>query len=350
MFAEGVRQLKTYVTSHQPSDLQAARALLDQVQYSVEVVAGRFLLLRERGPVRGWGLYVVALKTPTGVAIEVPAPLDEWGTTEAGVRLFQELQGRMLAIAGSGRKTNTDGSADVLTNPQTIYQTFHKIFARRNVLQIRGITPEAERGLPRMAGSETAREKASLRTSLWINSDLPPGLNLSQLKEDIPEYRVAWGAPRFANLQRETTWTDFVELWLDLQDRRTLYLRARQEHSLVAPSIHVERIDGYLQSWLLGEKGEIAERGTGLYVPPTLAELRFFDEEVLSPLVHLIATDYQNGQWSPSGQQAIHVINAAAGVLGYQLVWYRHQQTQQEYLLLAERQEQHTRRYWGTYV
>jgi len=71
---------------------------------------------------------------------------------------------------------------------------------------------------------------------------------------------------------------------------------------------------------------------------------------VLSPLVHLIATDYQNGQWSPSGQQAIHVINAAAGVLGYHLVWYRHQQTQQEYLLLAERQEQHTRRYWGTYV
>jgi hypothetical protein len=144
MFAEGVRQLKTYVTSHQQSDLQAARALLDQVQYGVEEVAGRFLLLRERGPMRGWGFYVVALKTPAGVGVEVPAPLDEWGTTEAGVQLFQELQGRTLAVAGSGRKTNTDGSADVLTNPQTIYHAFHKIFARRNVLQVRGTMPESE--------------------------------------------------------------------------------------------------------------------------------------------------------------------------------------------------------------
>lgn len=350
LFAEGVRQLKTYITSREQSDLRTARALLDQVQYDVEEVTGQFVVLRERVPPRGWGLYVIALQTPTGVGVEVPAPLDEWGTAEAGVRLFQALRGRTLAIAGSGRTTNTDGSADVLTNPHTIYQTFHKIQARRNVLQIRGITPEAEHGLRQAAGAQAADQEVSRQTRLWITSDLPPGLNLATLKEHIAEYHITWGAPRFTNLQRDTTWTDFVELWLDLQDRRTLYLRAMQEQSLVAPVSHVERIDGYLQSWLLGQKGEIAERGTNLYTPPTLAELRFFDEEVLSPLTHLIATDYRNGQWSASGQQAVQVVNAAAGTLGYQVVWYRHQQTQQDYLILRERPEQPTRRYWGTYV
>lgn len=312
-------------------------------------MAGPFILLRNHGPVRGWGLYVIALDTPLGVGVEVPAPLDEWGTAEAGVRLFQELQGRTLAIAGSGRKTNTDGSADVLTNPQTIYHTFHKIFTRRNVLQIRGIAPEAERGLQQVTQSDATPGAASL-TSLWINSDLPPGLNLAKLKEHIAEYRIIWGAPRFANLQRETTWSDFVELWLGLQDRRALYLHAMQQQPLVTPSLHAERIGGYLQSWLLGQKGEIAERGTNLYTPPTLAELRFFDEEVLSPLVHLTTTDYQNGQWSPAGHQVLQVINAAASVFGYQVVWYRHQHTQQDYLILSERPAQPTRRYWGTYV
>lgn len=74
LFAEGVRQLKTYVTSHQQSDLRTARTLLDQVQYHVEEVTGQFVVLRERAPPRGWGLYVIALQTPAGGGAEVPAP------------------------------------------------------------------------------------------------------------------------------------------------------------------------------------------------------------------------------------------------------------------------------------
>lgn len=350
VFAQGVRRLRTFVVSRQQADLSAARALLNQVNYRVEEVQGRFLLLRESGSMRGWGLYVLALDTPSGATIEVPAPLDEWGVTEAGVWLFESLQGGALALAGSGRKTNKDGSADVLTNPQMIYHIFHKILGRRNVLQIRGLTPEVIRGLQPAAGLAPPSDQTTVGTSLWINSELPPGLNLAKLKEQIPDYRIVWGRSPFTNLQRETTWADFAELWLNRQDQRSLYLQELKEQYVVGPSVHVERIDGYLQTWLLGKKGEFAEQGTDLYVPPTLAELLFFDEEVLSPLSHLVATEYVRGQWSALGQLELQVINAAAGVLGYQLVWYRHQQTQQEYLLLTEREGQITRRYWGTYV
>jgi len=350
LFAQGVRRLRAFVSTGNEQDLAQARALLSRVNYQVEDLHGQYLVLRENVPARGWGLYVLARESHSGVIVEVPAPLDEWGVSEAGTWLFMTLRGGALAIAGTGRRTNADGSADVLTNPRTMYHTFHRIVGRRNVLQIRGITPAVAGSLrgPQVQTVKVDNEPDD--TSLWITSALPPSLNLALLKTQVQTYRIEWRRSPFTNLQREETWSDFAELWLDHHDRQALFLRAMVEQQVIAPALQVERIDGYLQAWLLERKGQIAERGTNLYMPPTLEELLFLDEEVLVPLTHLVSTEYQSGSWSAAGQIHLQVINAAAGVLGYQLVWYRHQQTQQDYLLLMERDSLPRRRYWGTYV
>lgn len=350
LFAQGVRRLRAFVNTQNEQDLVQARALLSRVNYRVEDLHSQYLVLRENMPARGWGLYVLARESHSGVIIEVPAPLDEWGVSEAGTWLFLTLQGGALAVAGAGRRTNANGSADVLTNPRTIYHTFHRIVGRRNVVQIRGITPVTAEGL---RGSQVQTAQAGNETdgtSLWITAALPPSLNLALLKTQVQTYRIEWRRSPFSNLQREDTWSDFAELWLDDHNRRTLFLQVMAEQSVIAPAFQMERIDGYLQAWLLERKGQIAERGTNLYVPPTLEELLFLDEEVLVPLTHLVSTEYRSGTWLATGQAQLQVINAAAGVLGYQLVWYRHEQTQHDYLLLTERDNLSRRRYWGTYV
>jgi hypothetical protein len=350
LFAQGVRKLKAFISTRSEQDLAQARTLLSQVNYRVEDLHSQYLVLRENTPSRGWGLYVLARENHSGVIIEVPAPLDEWGVAEAGTWLFMTLRGGALAIAGAGRRTNADGSADVLTNPRTIYHTFHRIVGRRNVLQIRGIMPAVAGSLrdPQVQTTKSGNEPAG--TSLWIPAELPPSLNLALLKTQMHTYRIEWRRSPFTNLQREDTWTAFAELWLDYHDRRTLFLQTKAAQKIILPELQGERIDGYLQSWLLERKGQIAERGTNLYVPPTLEELLFLDDEVLVPLTHLVSAEYQASGWSVTAQVHLQVINAAAGVLGYQLVWYRHQQTQQDYLLLTERDDLLQRRYWGTYV
>ena len=58
----------------------------------------RYLYLREQVPTRGWGLYVFDLQSPEGVVVEVPAPLDEWSTMEAGLSVFLQLEGGALAV------------------------------------------------------------------------------------------------------------------------------------------------------------------------------------------------------------------------------------------------------------
>lgn len=346
-FAEGVAALLDHARHPDPAKLTHGRAVLARVNYEVFMVEGRYLYLREREPRRGWGLYAIDTRSDNRLLVEVPAPLDEVGTVEAGVSLFARMQARTLAIAGSARKTNADGSADVLTNPQTMLATFHRQAGRRDVLQVRG---HVGSGLRTAALGSAQPDNLESVSSLWISGQVPSGLNLKQLKIAIGELSVQWGAAPSHNLLREQTRGAFAELTLSRSDVREVLLRqvgAGYELPLRAAE---QSIEGYLQQWLLQTKGEIADTGSGLYVTPRLEELLFLDQEVLAPLLKLAANAPAGADWTPEGLRELSYLNGMAGVLGYEIIRYRHARTAQDYLILAEKSSTSGRRYWGTYA
>ena len=161
---------------------------------------------------------------------------------------------------------------------------------------------------------------------------------------------VEWGDSPFVNRQRETVRKGFAELLLSRSALRRVYAKSVQAD--VTPHIEVQdqRIDGYLQDWLLSGKHLTASRGSDAYAVPAVEELLYFDEEILTPLLRLAVHDYGNSRWTDERQEGLRAVQAAAAVVGYRLMQYRHRQSQQEFIVLHEPETGARRRYWGTYV
>lgn len=350
IFQQAIELLRSQPATPDEQALAKATALLDQVNYRLERIAGRYLYLREKSLNRGWGIFVIDPSATNTFLLESPAPLEERGTADAAVVLFQTSAARALAIANVRRMANADGSADVLRSTQTFYHLFHHLMSRRDVLQVRGYTAERARVLLGERQDFSQILVAGGDSSLWVNNSLPPSLDLVRLKQLVDGFKVEWDNTPFTNLQRETTRTGFAELILSRDAMRRLMARSLATTTPLDYQVSNQRIDGYLQQWLLESKGQLAERGSDLYVPPQLWQLLFFDEEVLTPLLRVINTDYKLGQWSSSGEDELRAISSAARVLNYQMVQYHHRGSNRDYLILAEKASASPRRYWGTLV
>jgi hypothetical protein len=349
-FARGIRLLQEHVRTKSPESLRQAREHLARANYRVDRVQRRYLFLSEKPPERGWGMYALDARRAEGVVVEVPAPLDEWAVLDAGALLFERLHGQALAVAGGGRRTNRLGSADVLVNPRTIFHTFHTLVGRGNVLQVRGYTQTALRalfGIRRRGGGPGGPEPES---TLWVNTALPPGLNLAELRRLAGPYQVHWDAAPPANVQRETTPAGFAELFLNRPDRRKLLASSCLDGRSPGPPGRLQNREGYLLRWLADQKNLVAESGTNQYQPAHQEELLFLDEEVLTPALKILRRVPASGEMTAKRRQELDAVAAAAALLGFELLWFRDKPTGQECLILAEPPADAGRRSWGTYV
>ncbi len=347
-FQAALDLLTDYSDQHDEALLSQAAALLNTVNYQLIRVNHRYLYLREKQPSRGWGIYVFDPQSSTNLLIEAPAPLEERGTMESAAILFELAQARGLLMANTRRSANADGSADVLRNAQSFYHLFHRKLSRRDVLQVRGYTSERTRILAGLRRDMRQIELPEPDSTLWVHASLPPSVDLVALKKLTEDFHIKWDDSPFVNLQRETTREGFAELILNRDTIRRLMARYLASNQAINVQVSKQRIDGYLQQWLLNSKGSIAERGSNRYQTPHVWELLFFDEEILTPLWNIIHTEYHAGQWTESGKNELRSISAASAILGYQLLQYRHAASGQDYLILSETHQ--APRYWGTLV
>jgi hypothetical protein len=349
-FTRAIELIDSYRRDPSSVQLEQAAVHLAELDYELLQLEGRYLYLREAAPVRGWGMYVIDTRGSNRLMVEVPAPVDERGTYEAGTSLFINTRAGALAIAGTRRDSNSDGASDVLLNRETLFHIFHSTLARRDVLQVRGYTVETARTDAAVRDQWVTSGIAALQNTLWIKSALPPGLNLAQLKSMLGDLEVEWRPLPGSNRQRETTRRGFAELLLNeaaIRKLRARFIPDRQEPLL---QVTEQRIDGYLQEWLLGSKQQIAARGSDAYRPPATEQLLYFDEEIVTPLLNAADNYYRDGNWSTDGLEEIRTIEAAAATFGYRLQRYRHSRSGQDYLILHEDEAVQARHYWGTYV
>ncbi len=348
-FTYSIKQLKEYMSNRDKTLLYKANALLAEIGYRVDVVKGQYILVHEKSPRKGRGIYVLNLESENDLLLDIPAPREAWGTVDAGTRLFSAFQAKALAIAGSSSREQSGLSDAGFRESKTLFLAFHKALGHLDILQVRGYTPKSVRQLTgKRIGPDQSLPEISSR--LYIKSSLPSGLDLPALKSYIEDFEILWGQPRFANMLRSRSRSGFAELILTRSDRRDLFFKPLFEG--LDQTVEGKRaITGYIQDWLLKGKKWLAAKGSNDYSPPSLEELLYMDEAVLTPLVNIARQEYQAGSgWSSRGKEELQAIQSAASVLDYEIVRYHHRASGRDYLILVERQDRKNNRYWGTYV
>lgn len=125
--------------------------------------------LREKKPIqRGWGLYVFRAGWSHNVIVEAPHPLSDNGTPSIALEIFRALDARALLIAGAHRDANSDQSADMAHNPQTIFQTIHQTLLQTGtpvVLQIHGFAADKHPGYPQVVLGSAQDDPSELLTT-----------------------------------------------------------------------------------------------------------------------------------------------------------------------------------------
>lgn len=337
-FQDALQLIRKHAETGALEPLGMAQHYLRQLNYTIERVQPHRLCLREEEPNRGWGLYFIDLARPNSLLVEVPAPLEEWSVVESAVQLYNRLDASSLAIAGGGRFVNRDGTSDVLVNAPTPFQMFHRVFGRRNVLQVRGYSETTHSRLPNPVGE----------SALFVKAELPRSLSLNTLQNEIGDFRVLWKPAPLANAQRRSTRSGFAELWLTRQSRIGLKSDlAESQPRFTEPAVPA---DSLILEWLLDQKRLIAKGGSDQYIPASREEMLFFDEEILTPLLEAAQAGYREGGLTPHGRHLVQAINWSAQVLGYQACFRHDASLDQDFLILAESPQASPRRHWGTFV
>jgi len=349
IFSEGLRLIRSAGIKDINQELERATSLFASIGYEFVIVENRYALLRELLPYKGWGLYVINLKATNSMLIQVPAPLDEWATLEAGASLFLESNSKSLAVAGTSRQNIAGGGADVLSNSQTLFLAFQRIFGGRDILQVRGYTASSIRVLTGIRKDDYEKGMSQPESSLWVKKELPPGLNLAVLESLIGEFNIKWVTPPLRNTPRTYAGSGIAELMLNRKDRRTLLFKPFYSDRETLEETGEKTILGHLQDWLLVGKVRIAEKGSNSYITPRQEELLFFDQEILTPLIRLSNDEYTGGQWTEEGLEELKAVAAIAAPLGFRIIRYKHTVSDSDYLILAERESDNIP-HWGTYV
>lgn len=329
-FQQALEALKDYRHSASSERLQQAQAALAQLDYELVLAEQRYLVLRPRGLSQGWGTFVIDSQPGSGLLIEVPVTGRQQGIAEAALALFRSQQAAALAL-GSLRLQQgfgEDPASDVTRNPGTLFQQFHQQFGPRNVLQLRLLNRASARALQgARLGPEQALGSAALRDQLWVSRELPADLQLRQLEQQLGQLDLHWGSPDIPSIQRERSPGGFAELFIQPDAVRRLLAAARIGQVDDAP---LAVLEGPLHAHLL-QRQQAAQRLTR-YPPPQLEQLLFLDNEVLTPLLQLLADSPDASRWGEAEQDNLRYLNGLARSLGYQLV--RHQSANQHFLLL----------------
>ena len=200
-----------------------------KLNYQTSLLQQRYLYLRENSPAAGWGIYVIDLQSEASIGIQVPAPLSEWATVDCGVRAMELVGARTLSIAGAKRKTNLDGSSDVLRVQDSMMNVFRQVFAPNDLLQVRGYT---QSGYRRIAASEgidvdDGTDLREVTSRMYVRGGIPEDISLAELRQAAAPFEIRWNASPQTNTLRDQARGNVLEWFLSRSDRRRLIGKRR---------------------------------------------------------------------------------------------------------------------------
>jgi hypothetical protein len=342
-FRQGVRSLLNYVETKDGKELDQAKSLFKDIQYEVSLADDTYWVLREAsGSHRGWGFFVINAKAANKMLVEVPVPSEEFGVLDGAFGLFKSFGARSFSVAGNLRRLGGIRNTDPLASTQTLLFVFHRELGRASTLQVRGLSAENNSG-------SRLQQKQESPNRLSIKRELPDGLDLVKLEGIVGPVVSRWGTLSQPNVMATLNYSGFAELELSEAVLWKAFSRQDGGAAGVADN-HLVAVEKSLAQYLEDVKPAVALPGTSAYRVPSLQELMFMDEEVLTPLIHLVTQSLQLDPRSVEGESEILPIQRKSFALGYRLISLNDPLSGANYLVLEEDPKTVSLRHWGTYI
>ncbi|MEA3490916.1 MAG: poly-gamma-glutamate biosynthesis protein PgsC/CapC [Campylobacterota bacterium] len=330
------------------TNIEKIKQLSSELNYKIKVVERRYIVLSQESGYSGWGIFIIDL-TPSGdLVIEVPYPLEANNMIQSSTMVMKYTKAKALSISGAPFSIEKNILSDAYNNYYSLYHTFHQHYARGGVLQIRRLGRHLYRRL--MGKASLPDIYRPLNSLLFIKGYMPKHLHLAQLKRSLENLNIEWNRDTGFSLQKESMSNRFAELYLSRHDRQQLI--SSYEYTKDMRVEHEESIDSIerlLQVWLLDKKIEIASMASQKYKKPTLQELRFFDQAILTPLCDILDSWEERVLDEKQIKRELQSIAIASRAIGYSLTWYVDTANQEKYIILHEVPSP-TKHFWGTYV
>ncbi len=337
-FEQSVQWISNSLTNEIPTEkLIAVTAQLKNLGFNVYKIGDDKLALH----LPSVGFYVFRMQPQNQLVIQAPRAKNEVGTDLLALQLFEKYSAKavmldMSSFRGGEQTTHYDSMLHM-----GYFQALHKHITRNDVLQIRGDLREHE--LRRLKRQKLG---APLINVMRIKKRFPPSLPLDDLFQLIPNIKFDWRPNNRANPQREYNLYGFAELYLSKPEVQ----RALNRLALM-PSQPINQlattIDGYLMQWIVDFKQKVARKGSEQYRVPSERELLYWDQEVLTPLM-LWLQNYNETGWTEALKDELNRITYLASGFGYEIVHFKYQNQNKEYLVLHEQANKENRYHWAS--
>jgi hypothetical protein len=243
--------------------------------------------------------------------IAVPRPLGEAHALEAGLALAYETGAQAFAVAGAA---GADERAEAIPR-QSFFHTFHRVYAREDVLAVRSAALD-------IAGRRARMPVGASR--LWVNRKSPASLELGRLRSRVGALVVIGKAAPGPDLQRDLASRAYAELQLNRDDAARL-VTALETRATMPALWRAQAVKARLEDRL--------KAGTSPHAVPAIAASSF-EQEILLPLMRLADTGYARGKWSPGANAQMRALHYLAAGTGYGITRLREPQGGQEYVVL----------------
>jgi hypothetical protein len=295
----------------------------------VGIVDSRYCYIREQEPARGRGLYVIDLLSDSDLVVAAPNPLSTPETLEVAFTLFQRHSARALLI-GFDRPSQIVETSSRTARSQNYFEHAVHLVNGGNLLVVDGEDPHSP-----------------ATDHLWIKREPPADLNLSLMRDVLPELSVGWGAPALSMPWLDGFWDGVAVLNISLESRLTLAGDSFSQEGIDACGL--PRSNFSLSRWMLEQQDRIAAEGSGAYRPATLAEMFYLDTELITPLIQIA---WQSQSLSAIGKldaNRLRLASLAAATMDLQLFALSDESAGGEYLVLRDAPGGNSR-HWGTFV
>ncbi len=353
-FKNTIIALKNYAKNSSDKLLQYATTQLNSLDFMLEIVSNKYIMLYEKGWKRSRGIYVITLNPDNKTLVKVPISTQGPGLIESALLTVIQQDYAALAIAG-GKNTMAKQLKNYLVNNNSFYNIFCQVFDSQPTIQFfrqDDYIKSLMQGYFKEDSSKGTNPKSVSRNKDYVYYDKSmPAQDLKIVSSLLPKPRIIKKRPSF--LQNDN---NIIALFLSPETELDILTSIGKFDLEVKNSVRKKRIT----SMLSGKEGFLdstLSSFTNLFKsspkkqkskPLTISKARYIDTQIITPIINL--ADEYNKLTKKQREDRLRLISFASRIVGFTVNTVTWQTINKTFVLLTRFKDSTNNFLGGTYI